>query len=652
MNLRIRTFGILLCLTLLPAGGLFAKDKWISVTSPHFWAISNTNASKAKKLLKNLEEFRWVFIQLFGLQELDQVPIRVYIFKGRSSFRPFQPLYEGKPRDVAGYFLQGQDYHSIALDAGFGGDPLKTIYHEYVHFLTSRTPQPLPLWLTEGLAEFYSTFEVSGREVLLGAPIPYHAEYLQRKSMLTLEQLFGVGHDSPDYNEGSKQGVFYAQSWALVHYLMMDDQASHRPQLMQWVNLLSEGADQQEAYHRAFDFPLSELERELRRYISLAAVYTTVTELDEIEAAKQIETARLEEADSQALLGDLLLHANRLEEAQAYYEQARTLDPTSPRVLEGLGLLALRRDEYDTALEYLKGAAESDTSNYLIHFRYAEGLMTKSGLLEGKESVTEEEFELISRHLRRASELMPAFSHAHYLLSLLHARTGKDPQAGLKAVEKALQLKPQDPYYRITKTELQLAAGDRPAARQTLQRLAAQDDFRVQRFVQTQLEYLDYLDRMDSMPAELSGWENLASKDDADPRDSERMVPAPRPRPDEPWSRSAETSPTPEAKPDPQPEQPSCRPSFTSVQGAPRLPGRILRVECEQGLVYVVEINGEETLLVGPPGQVILYSCEVPLTEFTCGPFEYDATVYFVPGWEKDPETGAFKALAIELRLP
>ena len=47
-----------------------------------------------------------------------------------------------------------QYFAAIQLDAP-GSDPYHTIYHEYFHSLTTPYYPNLPLWVSEGLAEFY-----------------------------------------------------------------------------------------------------------------------------------------------------------------------------------------------------------------------------------------------------------------------------------------------------------------------------------------------------------------------------------------------------------------------------------------------------------------------------------------------------------------
>ena len=126
--------------------------------------------------------------------------------------------------NLGGFFQAGQDLNFIALNLEASSDnPYHLIYHEYVHNLLNNFKVRFPPWLNEGLAEYYSTFEVTDgdKKILLGRAIENHILYLRQNKFLPLATLFTVDHNSPDYNENSKKGVFYAESWALVHYLML-----------------------------------------------------------------------------------------------------------------------------------------------------------------------------------------------------------------------------------------------------------------------------------------------------------------------------------------------------------------------------------------------------------------------------------------------
>ena len=103
----------------------------------------------------------------------------------------------------------------------------QVVYHEFVHLLVNNSVRSMPLWFNEGLAEYYATFEVQ-RVGRIARPRNVQEDHvlLLRDRFLPLESIVAVDHDSPLYNESDKTSIFYAESWALVHYLLMGSRAS------------------------------------------------------------------------------------------------------------------------------------------------------------------------------------------------------------------------------------------------------------------------------------------------------------------------------------------------------------------------------------------------------------------------------------------
>ena len=210
-----------------------AKDKWLTVQTQNFTVVSNASEGDARQVGLKLEQFRAIFIKLFKISPTSAVPITVLVFKNSDSFKPFKPLYNGKPANVAGYFQRGDDENIIALELGAGDErPLGVIFHEYTHLLTAYSPRPWPVWLQEGIAELYSTFEVKKNEVTIGSPVSSHVYRLRDNKFIPLDRLIRVAHDSPEYNERNRQGILYAESWAFAHYLMFGNKGTRQPQLL------------------------------------------------------------------------------------------------------------------------------------------------------------------------------------------------------------------------------------------------------------------------------------------------------------------------------------------------------------------------------------------------------------------------------------
>src|SRR6185295_13444194 len=164
------------------------RDQWRSVRTNNLLVIGNADAEKLRQVAAWLEFFHSAFARLVSRNVLDaSVPTTVILFRDEASFTPFKPLYQGKPANVAGYFQPGEDvnYIAISLDGG-GRDPYTTAFHEYVHLHLRDSVPGIPLWLNEGLAEFYGALQFSSGQALLGAPIPAYLRLLRNREMLPL----------------------------------------------------------------------------------------------------------------------------------------------------------------------------------------------------------------------------------------------------------------------------------------------------------------------------------------------------------------------------------------------------------------------------------------------------------------------------------
>jgi tetratricopeptide (TPR) repeat protein len=80
---------------------------------------------------------------------------------------------------------------------------------------------------------------VESDRVIVGRPAPWNLKLLQRTSALPMEKLLAVDQSSPEYNERDRTSIFYAQSWALVHYLMHGDKGVHRRRLAAYLDLIA-----------------------------------------------------------------------------------------------------------------------------------------------------------------------------------------------------------------------------------------------------------------------------------------------------------------------------------------------------------------------------------------------------------------------------
>ena len=459
---------------------VFAKDNWTSVQSKNFFLVGNGSEKDIKQVAVRLEQFREVFTHLFPRMRFNTpIPTTVVVFKSQSSFGPFKP-----GPNLVGYFQPGQDVNYISMTTELQGDqdPYKVIFHEYTHLLVNNTIDSAPLWFNEGLAEYYSTFSITNdQKFVLGRAIANHVFLLRDSKMLPLRTLFEVDHKSPHYNERNKQSIFYAESWALVHYLIIGKEG-RLEQLGKFIDLLTTKISKEEAFKQAFQMTFEAMERELRDYVRQDRYNIIQGHFQQkLGTDTGMQTAPISEAEAQAYLGDLLLHSNR-KESESYLQKALTLDPNLALANAAMGMTKVYDGKPAEALVNLDRAVHANSQNYLVHYYYAFALSRQgsdpSHLTSG---LTPETYSRIRAELLKAIELRPDFPASYSLLCFVALVTGDHLEEARTLVTNAIKTSPGRSDLVFMLGQLYLRTGDYKEARQLLEQVIksnAEDDMR------------------------------------------------------------------------------------------------------------------------------------------------------------------------------
>src|SRR5262245_5260630 len=91
-----------------------AADKWLSVESKNFLLVGNASEAQIRRVGRTLEQFREGFATIFpAVKNQSPIGTTIVVFKDDTSFKPFKPLYEGKPANLSGYFQSARDVNFI-----------------------------------------------------------------------------------------------------------------------------------------------------------------------------------------------------------------------------------------------------------------------------------------------------------------------------------------------------------------------------------------------------------------------------------------------------------------------------------------------------------------------------------------------------------
>ena len=451
------------------------QEPWFEVRTAHFHIYSCGAVSAVYKLTGRLEQFCQAYAWLAGTQAVASPPIVVLAFPDEATLKPFLPLYQGQPANLAGFFKRGEDENLIvlALPSGEdGGEDMAVIFHEYTHLLFRHNDQFWPLWLKEGMAETYSTFATDGHSVHLAGPIPHHLELLKQTPLLPLTELFAVTHDSPQNNESSRQGIFYAESWLLTEFLLAGDQPYWRAHFGQYTTLLRQGQGPEAAFTNALGVSLPVMEAQLRRYLANQLFPPLELNLKaNLSAPVKINTLRMTPVEIYYRLGDELLRIDRTEAAAAWFDRAQDLAPASPLPYEGRGLLAAQSHHPAEALRALTAALHHGSTSFLAYYIYARERYRLTADGDRYAPLQDEAEADVRDNLAKSLVLMSDFAPAQELMGFFGMVQGDNPAETEMHLRRAIQLEPEEPSYLYSLAQFQFKNQNPAAARETLEPL-------------------------------------------------------------------------------------------------------------------------------------------------------------------------------------
>ena len=418
-------------------------ETWFGARSPNFIVVCNAGEKQARRTAIRFEQIRAVFRRELELASKHESPvITILAVKDEDSVKALLPEYWAKGHaHPAGMFLSNmnQYFAVVQLDAP-GSNPYNTIYHEYFHSLTAPYYPNLPVWVSEGLAEFYGNTEISDSEVGMGRADPDLIAELKQGSLMPLDVLFKVDYSSPYYNEQNKISVFYAESWALTHYLMAGDKASHRPMLQTYLKALSQGMTQEQAAAQAFG-DLRKLQSALFTYIGNASFYYMKTPPPPEIASGDLQTRQLSDAEVDAYRGGFAAVRGKSQDAITILEEAVKLDPQLALGYQYLGFAEFEDKQKAEALADFTRAIDLDPKNALTRFLRAYLASTQGGTVGNDEQMEED--------LRTAIAASPEFAPPYGVLAVYLAVQGQNLPEAFKLVQKALALEPGNASYQL-----------------------------------------------------------------------------------------------------------------------------------------------------------------------------------------------------------
>lgn len=189
---------------------------WSVTRSSHFEVFSQAGQSSGAAAAIRLEQLHSLF-EVAGLTPHSDSTVRVIGFRSVEEYNAY------RLRPLADAFYIGTGARSYIVLPDLDAKDFGIAAHEYTHSAINSNGLRLPLWLNEGLAEYFSSVQIGAEKSEVGGLLPTRMQTLQSRKWIGLADLLNRSASQTDADRTDEDRAdaeaFYAESWALTAML-------------------------------------------------------------------------------------------------------------------------------------------------------------------------------------------------------------------------------------------------------------------------------------------------------------------------------------------------------------------------------------------------------------------------------------------------
>jgi tetratricopeptide (TPR) repeat protein len=363
MDIRRRL--ILFFFALICVRPMDGADTWIKVTTPNFEMYTTNDEKDAARALQVFEQVRYFFIRSSPAKPVSASPARIVAFRSEREYSPYR-LNAG----AFAYYVHCHNRDYIVLQ-DIEPAHYQAAMHEYTHLIVEHLNLHLPVWLNEGLAEFYSSLEARGNQAVVGSVLPGRLPILKSRPWLDLKLLFSIEQNSPYYNERDKMSIFYAESWALTHMLELGD--TYRGHFPSFIAAVASGKAVEDCFRSIYGKDLAAVAADLRRYVNPSTLRAGIVDVNLPHSAFDTKTVPLPPLETELALTDLL--ASRKQtwgEASKRLRKLAEDHPENLEIEESIAYLEWQRNQTSAARDHVARAIQLGSTDPDVLYLYAQ----------------------------------------------------------------------------------------------------------------------------------------------------------------------------------------------------------------------------------------------------------------------------------------
>lgn len=276
----MRRWVVGLCATLIAGVPVqSASAAWQKASSKHFIIYSDEKPDKLKAFADKLERFDAAVRYLRKMQDpplTDSGKVTIFLLPDDDAIMKLtgsyyiRGLYTTRASGSYAFVPRNSGRGLEFIGGGATGPKEKNLltttaifFHEYAHHLQLQDwTGVMPMWVTEGFAEFFATTDIDpAGNATMGKFPGYRSWEVFLGDSLSAEELVSADYKKLTFYEGA---AIYGRSWLLMHYLTVSGQ--RKGQLSKYLDGIEKGMSAGDSARAAFG-DLKALDRELKDYL-------------------------------------------------------------------------------------------------------------------------------------------------------------------------------------------------------------------------------------------------------------------------------------------------------------------------------------------------------------------------------------------------
>ncbi len=251
---------------------------WQSYATPHYDIQYDTDEGFSRLVGKHLEAILKEYQRRFPMEKtMDESGtslsrdrrFTVKCFQSQDAFNSYASA--NGVSGAAAYFSPAQNELVCYKTVDDGKKKtLHILYHEashqYLHLYMGEEAD-IPIWLNEGVAEYFFGGEFSGEKFAIGVNrerITTIKEAVRRDTFVPLAEIFK--YSQAQYYANPE--ICYAEGWALAHFLWSTTDARYRGRINTFYEELKATKSKDSAFEKAFgDLDLGQMEKDWKSYV-------------------------------------------------------------------------------------------------------------------------------------------------------------------------------------------------------------------------------------------------------------------------------------------------------------------------------------------------------------------------------------------------